>query len=66
MTNLFTLSGKKALVTGATKGIGLAISQLFVELGAEVLAVARNPQSDDANRLLQQNPNYNVSSIIRV
>ena len=58
MTNLFTLSGKKALVTGATKGIGLAISQLFIELGAEVLAVARNPQFDETNRLLQQNANY--------
>jgi tropinone reductase I len=35
------LTGKKALVTGGTKGIGLAIVQELVSLGADVLAVAR-------------------------
>jgi len=41
----WTLQGKKALVTGGTKGIGLAITREFLELGAEVLAVARNTKS---------------------
>jgi len=41
----WNLSGKKALVTGGTKGIGLAITQEFLDLGAEVLAIARDTKS---------------------
>ncbi len=41
----WTLKGKKALVTGGTKGIGLAIVKEFLELGAEVLVVARDTKS---------------------
>ncbi len=36
------LTGKKALITGATKGIGRAIAEEFLNLGAEILIVARN------------------------
>lgn len=42
---MWTLQGKKALVTGGTKGIGLAIVKEFLELGAEVLAIARDTKS---------------------
>jgi tropinone reductase I len=41
----WTLQGKKALITGGTKGIGLAIARDFLELGAEVLVIARNTKS---------------------
>lgn len=37
----WNLKGKKALITGGTKGIGKAIVDEFVDLGADVLAVAR-------------------------
>jgi len=36
------LTGKKALITGATKGIGRAITDQFADFGAELAVVARN------------------------
>ena len=36
------LAGKRALVTAGTQGIGGAVTQQFLDLGADVLAVARN------------------------
>ena len=42
---MWNLLGRKALITGGTKGIGLAITQEFLELGAEVLVVARDTKS---------------------
>ncbi|MGF1498789.1 MAG: SDR family oxidoreductase [Elainellaceae cyanobacterium] len=43
----WTLAGRKALITGGTKGIGLAIAQEFLTLGAEVMIVARNADEVD-------------------
>ena len=34
---MFDLTGKKALITGSTQGIGLAIAKLFRKAGAEVI-----------------------------
>ncbi len=39
--NPFSLEGKKALVTGASKGLGLATAQQLKALGAEVVISAR-------------------------
>ena len=39
------LTDKVAVVTGASKGIGLAITQALVEEGARVVAGARNVES---------------------
>ena len=38
----WTLQGKKALITGSTKGIGLAAAQEMAELGAEVFINSRH------------------------
>lgn len=48
--NHWSLEGKKAVVTGGTKGIGLAIAQEFLDLGAEVLVIARDTKAVE-NRL---------------
>jgi Tropinone reductase 1 len=41
----WNLKEKKALITGGTKGIGHAITNEFLALGAEVIVVARNTKS---------------------
>lgn len=41
----WNLQSKKALVTGGTKGIGLAVVKEFLDLGAEVLVVARDTKN---------------------
>ncbi len=38
----FSLAGRKALVTGASKGIGAGICDVFAQAGADVVAVARD------------------------
>lgn len=41
MTDLFDLTGRRALVTGGCRGIGAAIATAFAERGAEVLVHGR-------------------------
>lgn len=42
MNPRWSLTGKKALISGATKGIGRATAEELLEFGAEALIVARN------------------------
>lgn len=39
------LQGKRALITGGTSGIGLAVAELFVESGARVALTGRNEEA---------------------
>jgi NAD(P)-dependent dehydrogenase (short-subunit alcohol dehydrogenase family) len=40
-----TMDGRTALVTGGSRGIGLAIAQSLVERGARVVITARKPEA---------------------
>lgn len=46
MTMDLQLKGKRVLVTAGTQGLGKAVVELFVELGATVLTTARNEPAD--------------------
>ena len=41
----FSLTGKKALVTGSSKGIGAAIAIAMANAGADIVLVGRSPES---------------------
>ena len=47
---LFDLTGRRALVTGSSKGLGLAIAEGLAEAGAEIVLNARNTAELDAAR----------------
>jgi dehydrogenase/reductase SDR family member 12 len=47
---LRSMSGKSVLVTGATSGLGLAASEGFARLGADVVLVARDAQRGERAR----------------
>jgi len=50
----FRLDGKTALITGANRGIGLAIAQLFLKAGAHCMLTSRS-QTSALNALLEGN-----------
>lgn len=47
MTKNWSLNDKMALITGGTKGIGAAVSEMFLSFGANVTIVARTQQEID-------------------
>jgi 7-alpha-hydroxysteroid dehydrogenase len=48
ITDYFRLEGKKALITGAGKGIGARIATAFAEMGADVALIARTESDLDS------------------
>ena len=43
-----SLAGKTAIVTGAGRGIGKAVAEVFAREGAKVLVVNRSPEAGQA------------------
>jgi 2-deoxy-D-gluconate 3-dehydrogenase len=48
MNSLFSLSGKLAVVTGARRGIGLAMSIALAKAGADIIGVSSNMEEGDS------------------
>jgi 2-deoxy-D-gluconate 3-dehydrogenase len=46
----FSLAGKKALVTGSSKGIGASIAQALAHAGADIVLVGRTTESLEATK----------------
>lgn len=46
----FSLAGKKALVTGSSKGIGAAIAQALAHAGADIVLLGRTAESLEATK----------------
>jgi NAD(P)-dependent dehydrogenase (short-subunit alcohol dehydrogenase family) len=44
-SDLFDLTGRIAVVTGGTRGLGLAMVRAFASAGAEVIVVSRKPEA---------------------
>lgn len=59
--NRWSLKGKKALVTGGTKGIGAAIVKELLELGAEVCMVSRSLEDIHHQIAEYHQQNYSLS-----
>jgi 2-deoxy-D-gluconate 3-dehydrogenase len=55
LPEMFDLTGKKALITGGSRGIGRAAAQALHECGAELVIMARSDELFDAAKTLGAN-----------
>jgi len=60
----FSLTGKKAIVTGSSKGIGASIAQALAHAGADIVLVGRSQESLESTSLAIKNIGRNVELIV--
>jgi len=60
----FDLTGRRALVTGASRGIGLAVAAALVQRGAVVAITGRKPESLSAAAAQLQNAGADVRTFV--
>lgn len=63
MKNHWSLKNKKALITGATRGIGKSAVEEFLELGAEVFIVSRNQKDIEKQLQVYKVKGYKVDGM---
>jgi 2-deoxy-D-gluconate 3-dehydrogenase len=51
MSNLFDLTGKRALITGANRGLGQAMAVALAEAGADIAAVGNNTPDETKDKV---------------
>ena len=58
------LDGKSAVITGASKGLGLAMAERFAASGADVAILARTPETlEEAKQKIQTSAKGNVAAV---
>jgi len=58
------LDGKSAVITGASKGLGLAMAERFAASGADVAILARTPETlEEAKQKIQANAKGKVATV---
>ncbi|HYB20885.1 MAG TPA: SDR family oxidoreductase, partial [Thermodesulfobacteriota bacterium] len=54
LESLFSLKGKVAIITGASRGIGRAISRGFAEAGADLVVSSRNKRPPELEKVAEE------------
>lgn len=60
---LFSLAGRVALVTGGSRGLGLAMAQVLGEAGASLAITARRPDELEAARVRLESAGLGVTTV---
>ncbi len=63
LSTLFSLDGKVALITGASKGIGFCIAEIFAAAGAKVVLCSRKQEALDEIAAKLKSKGYEVTGI---
>lgn len=62
--NLFNLKGKRALVTGGTHGLGMAMAEGLAKAGAELIITSTTPSKLDTSLAYYREKGYTASGYI--